>query len=139
MNNRDRLSELEDTLAEIEGQSTEEMIADLRKAGIDTDAFLRRANRVLHEQYRKHLDELAEVEKHMSHGVPSFFSDVANMNREELLMSFATLQNGSMGETYKQAALDRCQNKVAAELSDDDLRSWLQDIAEISGDSDTTN
>jgi hypothetical protein len=136
MNNRDRLSDLEDILAEIEGQSSEEMAADLRKAGIDTDAFLKRANKVMQEQYRKHLHELAEKEQQIAHVVPSFFADVSKMNREELMMSFATLQNGSLGETYKQAALARCRNKDTAELSDDDLRSWLQDIAEISGNTD---
>lgn len=136
MNNRDRLSDLEDILAEMEGQSSEEMAADLRKAGINTDAFLKRANKVMQEQYRKHLHELAEEEQQIAHVVPSFFADVAKMSREELMMSFATLQNGSMGETYKQAALARCRNKDTAELSDEDLRSWLQDIAEISGNED---
>lgn len=138
MNNRDRLSDLEDILAEIEGQSTEEMTADLRKAGIDTDAFLQRANKVMQEQYRKHLRELEE-EQHVAPVVPLFFADVANMNREELMMSFATLQNGSLGETFKQAALARCRNKDTAELSDDDLRSWLKDIAEISRHDDGNN
>ena len=136
MNNRDRLSDLEEILAEIEGQSTDEIAADLRKAGIDTDAFLMRANKVMQEQYRKHLHEVAEEEQLIARVVPSLFADVASMDREELLMSFATLQNGSMGETYKEAALARCRNKDTAELSDDDLRSWLQDIAEISGNAD---
>ena len=35
MNNRDRLSDLEEILAEIEEQSTDEITADLRKAGIE--------------------------------------------------------------------------------------------------------
>ena len=136
MNNRDRLSDLEEILAEIEGQSTDEITADLRKAGIDTDAFLMRANKVMQEQYRKHLHEVAEEVQHIARVVPSLFADVDSMDREELLMSFATLQNGSMGESYKEAALARCRNKDTAELSDDDLRSWLQDIAEISGNAD---
>lgn len=136
MNNRDRLSDLEEILAEIEGQSTDEIAADLRKAGIDTDAFLMRANKVMQEQYRKHLHELAEEEQHIARVVPSLFADVASMDREELLMSFATLQNGSMGDAYKEAALAHFRNKDTAELSDDDLRSWLQDIAEISGNED---
>lgn len=136
MNNRDKLSDLEDLLAEVEGQSADEIAADLRKAGIDTDAFLKRANKVMHDQYRKHLHELAEEERQIAREVPCFMGDVTKMEREDLMMTFATLQNGSMGEVYREAALIRCRNKDTAELSDDDLRSWLLDIADISGKAD---
>ncbi len=136
MNNRDRLSDLEDILAEVQDQSAEEIAADLKKAGIDTDRFLARANDAMQTQYRSHLRKLADAERDCEGLIPAFFSDVPTMDREEMLLSFASLQDGSMGEDYKEAALARCREKDAAQLSDEELRSWLRDIAEINGDHD---
>jgi hypothetical protein len=136
MNNRDRLSDLEDILAEVQHQSAEEIASDLKKAGIDTDRFLARANNAMQTQYRSHLRKLADAERDREVVTPAFFAHLPTMDREEMLLSFASLRDGTMGINYKEAALARCREKDATQLSDEELRSWLNDIAEINGAAD---
>ena len=133
----DRLSELEDILAEAEGQSTDEILTDLKKAGIDTERFLARANSTMQTQYRSHLRKLAESEQAESASTDFVLPGIETMDREMMLASFDRIRSGEMGEDHKEAALARCRNSDATALTDDELRSWLSDIGEIYGKPDS--
>lgn len=131
-----RLTDLEDFLFGSSEQPIEEIVSDLRKAGIDTDRAAARLEKMVQEKYREQLQKLAEAEQDIQTTPPPFLADVSTMPRELMLASFEKLRDGEMGTSYQELALARCRNKDAAQLSDEELRSWLSDIADINGDPD---
>jgi len=53
------------------------------------------------------------------------------MPREELLTLVGKVQSGAFGLNLQQLAAARARNQSVGTLSDEDLRSWLQDIARL--------
>lgn len=134
-----RIDHLESVLSNNESQSKAETLAELRAQGIDTDNFIVRVKRVVQEQYTKALRDLATTES--ANSPPTFLAGIAKLSRDAMLDLFGRLQRGEFGNEYRQMTLARCRNKDASQLSDDELRSWLQDIGDILGepDRDDTN
>lgn len=129
-----RIDALESVLSDNESQTKAETLAELRAQRVDTDSFVVRVKRVVQEQYAKTLRDLARTESINSS--PTFLAGVAKLSRDAMLDLFGRLQRGEFGSEYRQMTLARCRNKDASELSDDELRSWLQDIGDILGEPD---
>ena len=51
-----------------------------------------------------------------------------------MLSFFEKLRSGAYGSHYQEAAVARCRNKDATELSGEELRSWLEDIGDTLGE-----
>lgn len=134
--NSDPLTELEDTLAEIEGQPHDDILNDLKKTGVDTENFLARARSAVQSRYRAHLRQLAKFEQGepaSSHLVQPRFE---NMDREMMLASIDRIQDGEMGNDCKEALQSRGDSDATA-MTDEELRLWLADIAAFRDVSDS--
>ena len=106
--------------------------AELRKKlsdeGVDVNRFLARAD----EAFRKGLQEgvkeqamQAKARAAVLRG--SMFGQLTGKVRSELL---ALHQAAQMGQ-YGAATRARCRNKNADDMTDDELRSWLEDIERL--------
>jgi hypothetical protein len=136
-NNDRRLEDLEDLLAANEEQSKAETVTELRSQGIDTTEFFSRIKKIVQTGYSAQLRASAQREQNTMRVRPDFLREIAAMSREAMLAVFSQLQTGTHGPQYQEAALARCRNKDASQLSDEELRSWLEDIGDIlGGDSD---
>jgi hypothetical protein len=130
-----RLEDLEDFLASNEEQTKAETIAELRSQGLDTAQFFSRIKKIVQTSYSEQLRVTAQSEQDRIRVQPGILPQLATMSRDAMLSIFAQLQDGSYGPQYQQAALARCRNKDASLLSDEELRSWLEDIGDILGSS----
>jgi hypothetical protein len=130
-----RLVKLENLLASNEEQPKTETIAELRSVGIDTAQFFSRIKKLVQVGYTDQLRAAAQQQQEKERALPHFLDQLAAMSREAMLAVFAQLQGGAFGTQYQEAALARCRNKDTSLLSDEELRSWLEDIGDILGSS----
>jgi hypothetical protein len=127
------LEELEALLVSCDAPK-EEVVRSLRRQGLDTDAFFSRIKQVVQTGYADLLRRAAEQERAESASIPDFLAQLKAMSREAMLELFRRLSAGEFGTVYRDAALARCRNKGADELSNDELRSWLEDVGEALGE-----
>ena len=134
MNNHDRrLEKLEEFLIGTEGESHQDTVRELRALGIDTDSFFKQVHATVEKSYMKQLRILANQQK-KKNTTPDFLSNITSMNRNEMIRCFEQIRAGERGARYQKAAVARCRNKDASELSDEELRSWLEDIGSTLGE-----
>ena len=133
---RVKLNGLEAFLADTEGESKSEDLADLRKLGVNVDSFLARVEATVQQGYSQQLHALAENQWAQVRPGPTFLEGLASMSRKAMLECFERLRNGELGDKYRDLALARCRNKDASELTDDELRSWLEDAGQVLGEPD---
>jgi hypothetical protein len=128
-----RLEKLEEFFANTENEPVADLLKELRAQGVDTERFSRRVNEVVESAYSAGLRALAAKEQQTSSS-PSFITSAAGKTREAMLALFEQLREGAFGAQYQQAALARCRSKAAQELTDEELRSWLEDIGDTLGE-----
>lgn len=134
MNNSDRrLEKLEDFLIDTGGDTHNDTVRELRALGIDTDNFFKRVHNTVEESYRNQLRLMADQQKRKNI-VPGFLRNIQSMNREEMIRCFDQIRTGERGARYQNAAIARCRNKDASDLSEEELRSWLEDIGTTLGE-----
>lgn len=80
---------------------------------------------------------LAAREREQSNSRPAFLGTIATMSRQAMLDCFKKLRRGDFGDKYRDLALARCRNKDASELTDEELRSWLEDVGQVLGEPDS--
>jgi len=116
---RKRLSDLEDFLYGATGQSQEEVIADLRDAGVDTDRAAIRIEQLVQQKRDAYLQRHVQHDDNSIESELPHFDDFSTMPRELLLASFEKLSDST----------DTDQD--TSTMSDEDLRSWLSAITEL--------
>jgi hypothetical protein len=127
---RKTVRNLEAVLADDSRLSADDLRQELAEQGVDVDAFLARFGTVVRKGYQQQLRKIAEQEKAEAEaGARNLFGELANKTREELERIFEGLRQGVFGERLKAAALARCRNQVGLEISETELRSWLEDIS----------
>ncbi len=132
---RKTVRNLEAALADDSRLSVDELRQELAEQGVDVDGFLARFGTVVRKGYQQRLRKIAEQEKaEAGTGAKNLFGNLANKTREELERIFQSLRQGVFGEQLKAAALARCRNQVGAEISETELRSWLEDISAGGGE-----
>ena len=129
-----KLNRLEAFLADMEGESKADDLADLKKLGLDGDTFLARVEATVQQGYSQQLRVVAASQRAHNPAVPAFLKGLASMSRQAMLDCFERLRNGEFGDRYRNLALARCRNKDASELTDDELRSWLEDAGQVLGE-----
>lgn len=107
---------------------------ELRRLGVNTDELFDRANRIVREGYSSQLRIASEKEQASRASVPEFLAQLASMSRDAMLAVFERVAEGGYGLEYRMAALARCRNKDASGLTDEELRSWLEDIGDVLGE-----
>jgi hypothetical protein len=116
--------------------SKKDAMKELRLQGVDPEALFARVQRIVREGYSTQLRLVAEQEKLSRASAPSFLDQLAAMSRDAMLAVFERVANGDFGSEYRTAALARCRSKDASGLTDEELRSWLEDIGDVLGEPD---
>jgi hypothetical protein len=129
-----RLEDLEAMFVDNEHQSKAEALLELQSHAVDAEQFLGRVKRTVQDGYRRQLRLLAVQQQAAQSTAPSFLAGTAGMSRAVMLEVFEKIRSGGFGAEYREAALARCRNKDATELTDEELRSWLEDVGGMIGD-----
>ena len=130
------LEKLEQALASHESETKEQTIANLRAKGINTDALIAKVRATVQKGYSTKLKEIAEREKIQTSQNPNRFGNLAILTREAMLQLVEQLRSGAMGAGFQQAVVARCRNKQPTELTEGELRTWLEDLGELPDDSE---
>lgn len=127
------LNDLEAFLTD-DSLSKKDAVKELRMQRVDTEALFDRVQRIVREGYSTQLRLAAEQEQASRESAPGFLAQLATMSRDAMLAVFEKVANGEFGSEYQTAALARCRNKDASGLTDEELRSWLEDIGDVLGE-----
>ena len=123
---------LSDYLADPEGEQREEIISQLKTEGVDVDKFLEEINTVVRKAHQEKLRAQADRERKATRIDPSsLFGDLTRMSREQMLALVQKIQLGEFGLERQQMTAARARNLSVGKLSDEDIRSWLKDIAKV--------
>lgn len=115
-------------LADTEGQSTEAVAEELKAQGTDVAKFLNDVNALVRRGYQGSLRESAASERaEAAQNTKSRFAGLVG-TKEQMLLMIGRLQNGEFGPNLKERAAARCRNQDPSKLTEEDLRSWLEDI-----------
>lgn len=131
---RGKFNGLEAFLANCEGESHADDLADLKKMGVNVDAFMKRVEATVQAGYAEQLRLLAAGQREQSSSAPDFLATLQTMTRAAMLDAFEGLRRGDLGERYRGLAMAHCRNKDVSELSDEELRSWLEDVGQVLGE-----
>lgn len=111
-----------------------DVVKELRLQGANPQSLFDRVTRVVREGYSAQLKRLAEQEQSSRAPLSGLLAQLATMPRDAMLRIFERVSSGEYGTEYRAAALARCRNKDASDLTDEELRSWLEDIGEVLGE-----
>ena len=129
------LEKFEQALASHDNETKEQTIANLRAKGINTDALIAKVRATVQKGFSTKLKEIAEREKAQTSQKPNRFENLATLTREAMLQLVEQLRSGAMGAGFQQAVIARCRNKQPTELTEEELRTWLEDLGELPDDS----
>jgi hypothetical protein len=115
-----------DALLLEEGPETPAQVRErLEREGVNVKAIVERVKANAGAAYREILAENAKQRKVEKAGtIGSIFGNLANLKREQLINLLRDAANGAFGS----AVMARCRNQDAENLSEEDLRTLLQDI-----------
>jgi len=118
-------------LADDNNRSIEDLREELHEQGVDADAFLKRFGSVVRKGLQHQMKQQAEREQQAAAAAPRrLFGDLTTKTKVELERLFDGVRQGEFGVHLKNAALARCCNHTGHQLSETELRSWLEDISE---------
>jgi hypothetical protein len=128
-NYRKALENLDLFLADTEGQTTEEIAKQLKDQGVDVEEFLSKVKSVVRKGYQGQVRAAAAGERQATiQRARGRFGDLATKTKEELLSLITAIQAGAFGATLRTTAVARFRNRNNTSLSEEDLRSWLEDL-----------
>jgi hypothetical protein len=114
--------------------SKKDAVKELRLQGVNTEALFDRVQRIVRDGYSTQLRLAAEQEQASRASAPGFLANLPTMSRDAMRAVFERVASGDFGPEYRTAALARCRNKDASGLTDEELRSWLEDISDMLGE-----
>ena len=130
------LEKLEQALGGHGNETKDQTIANLKAKGINTDALIAKIRATVQKGYSTKLKAMAEREQRETSKQPNRFGNLAILTREAMLQLVERLRSGAMGTGFQQAIVARCRNKQPTVLTEDELRTWLEDLGELPDDSD---
>jgi hypothetical protein len=119
------LKNLDKVLFDDGGETPAEVRQRLEMEGVDVKALVARVKGAAGEAYRQHLTakaKSAQAEAAKSKG--KVFGDLVGIGREKLLELIHAAARGD----YGGVVMARCRNQNPEALSDEDLRTLLEDI-----------
>ena len=122
---------LEALLTDDSHLSVEDLRKELADDGVDVNAFLTRFEGVVRKGIQHQMKKVAEQEQ-AKLSLKQIFGSLREKSKKELEQLFENVRQGLFGEHLKQAAIARCRNKTDSEVSETELRSWLEDISAAS-------
>lgn len=124
------IKRLEDSLIDTSGESPAELRNELEAGGVDVNRFLARLKGVIRKGYQHQMRLQTQVTAERANSaIGSIFGDLSALAGAQLRDLIGQVLNGGFGAVAQSAA--RCRNYQGAELSDDEIRSWLQDIEKL--------
>ena len=124
------IKRLEASLLNTSDESSAELRRELESGGVDANRFLSRLKGVVRKgyQHQMRLQNQADWDRANS-AVGSIFGDLSALGGEQLRALIERVLSGSFGSLAQSAA--RCRNYHGDKLSDDEVRSWLQDVEKL--------
>jgi len=127
-NYRKEIEKLDLFLADTEGESTEAVVEELRKEGSDIEKYLSEIDSIVRKGYQEALKQIAATERaEVVRQRESRFAGLVT-TKDQMLRLIIRIQNGEFGVNLQQRAIARCRNQDQLQVSEEDLRSWLEDI-----------
>lgn len=130
------LEKFEQALGSHSNETKEQTITNLKAKGINTEALIAKVRATVQKGYSAKLKAIAEREQHAISKKPNRLGDLATLTHEAMLQLVEQLRSGAMGAGFQQAIVARCRNKQPTELTEEELRTWLEDLGELPDDSD---
>jgi hypothetical protein len=127
MSNEDAelVKNLDRLLFEDSGEKPEEVRRRLEVEGVNVKGLIARVKAAASDAYREALREEATQEQdRLKQKKGSIFGNLAGLGREKLVELIQAVQAGE----YGKEVMARCRNQQPEELSETDLRSFLEDI-----------
>jgi hypothetical protein len=119
------LKNLDKILLDDVGETPEEVRRRLELDGVDVKGLVMRVKSAAGEAYRQRLvDEARQAQAEDSQSKGRIFGNLLDLGRERLLELIKAACNGE----YGQVAMARCRNQKPEELSEEGLRTLLEDI-----------
>jgi hypothetical protein len=116
---------LDRLLFEDSSERPEEVRRRLEAKGIDVGGLIARVKAAAGDAYREALrDDAAQEESRLEKKRGTIFGNLAQLGREKLIELIRAVQAGE----YGKEVMARCRNQQPEKLSEDDLRSFLEDI-----------
>jgi hypothetical protein len=128
-NHQQALRALDALLADDADMSVPELRAELEAEGVNVDAFLAKFSKTVRQSYQQRVRLAAEADARTRAGATSLFGELKPKTKTELIAICDQLMNGVFGVKLQQAAMARCRNHQGKDLSEEELRSWLEDIS----------
>jgi hypothetical protein len=125
---RKAAKKLRDAVSDNSHMSAAELRTKLTEEGVDVGQFLTRVDvafrRGLQEGVRQ---QSAQAKARAAVLKGTLFGSLVGKTREALVALYEAATAGN----YGSEAMARCRNKNAEALTDDELRSWLEDIERL--------
>ena len=124
------IKRLEASLLDTSGESPADLRKELESSGVDATNFMSRLKGVVRKGYQHQmlLQSQAACDRANS-TVGSIFGDLSALGGEQLRSLIEQVLSGGFGSLAQSAA--RCRNYQGDQLSDEDIRSWLQDVEKL--------
>lgn len=134
-NDESKLHRLEEFLAATEHQTKAEALEELASNGVDIDQFRTKVASLVRKGYQRQvrLDAEASAAKAKA-AKATLFGDLTRKTKAELVAIRDQIINGVFGTVLQNTAVVRCRNHQGDEVSEEELRSWLEDISSSSSD-----
>lgn len=124
------IKRLEASLLDTSGESPADLRKELETSGVDVTNFLSRLNGVVRKGYQHQMRLQNEAASQQANAtIGSLFGDLSALAGEHLRRLIAQVLSGGFGQVAQAAA--RCRNYQGAELSEEDIRSWLRDVEKL--------
>lgn len=129
-NHQNALRALDALLADDADMSVAELRAEVAAQGVDVDEYLARFSKTVRQGYQRSVRLAAEAAATKANAAKTtVFGDLARKSTADLLAIRDQVLNGVFGAVLQHAAIARCRNHNGQELSEEELRSWLEDIS----------
>ena len=129
-NHQKALRALDALLADDADMSVAELRAELTAQGVNVDEFLVRFSKTVRQGYQRRIRLAAEAATTKARAEKSsLFGDLTRKTKAELLAIREQVMNGVFGAVLQTTANARCRNQQGTEVSENELRSWLEDLS----------
>jgi len=120
---------LEQTLLDDTGMSVTDLRQELEVQGGDATGFLTKLRQVTRTAFQQSVLISALESNELVRVKAGIFGNLKLMSREELFIIKEKIIEGVFGSELQGFAAARCRNHNNGKFSDEELRSWLEDVA----------
>ena len=131
-NHQKALRALDSLLADDAEMSLDELRTELATQGVNVEEFSTRFSKTVRQGYQRRVRLAAEASVTKAQAAKTnLFGDLSRKTKAELLAIREHVINGIFGPVLQSTAIARCRNHKGVEVSEAELRSWLEDISAI--------